>query len=604
MTAWVAAISLVLGGDSAAGAEPVAPQARFMVVAFLGAECPMAKLAASRLNEIHAEFAERGIRFVAFDPNMQDTPDEIRRFAAEHGLAFPLRPDPGGDEAYHYGVTRTPTVVVVDTAGLVRYRGQIDDQFAVGSQKSSAVVHYLRPALEQLLAGREPLLTETDEMGCAIHFDCFVAGRNRETQKPTYADDIEPILRKHCVACHQPGAVGPMSLATYDQVRGWAAMIDEVVSDERMPPWKADRAHGPFVGQSTLDSLDRTKLRRWFETGCPPGDLTMVPPPPKWSDAWAIGRPDAIVELPETQVIPPTGIVEYRIVEVDPGFGTDRWVSAIEVRPTDREVLHHCNIFLRPPGSDEAAEAGSLGSVCLAAMAAGTPPVTYRPGMAKRIPARWKLVFVMHYVTVGTERRDRTELGLKFVDPASVEREVATRLLVDEHLEIPPHAAEHRVEHSTRVEHDLLLLAMFPHMHLRGKSFEYEAEYPDGRRETLLSIPKWDFGWQYRYELEEPKRLPAGTIVRAVAVYDNSAANPANPDSSVTVRTGPKSDDEMFNGYFDVAYAEPEYPTRMPWYRKLARGMALGLGLLALVLKLRIARKREKQSASPRETNS
>jgi len=127
---------------------------------------------------------------------------------------------------------------------------------------------------------------------------------------------------------------------------------------------------------------------------------------------------------------------------------------------------------------------------------------------------------------------------------------------------------------------------------LRGKSFEYEAQYPDGRRETLLSIPKWDFGWQYRYELAEPKRLPAGTIVRAVAVYDNSADNPANPDPGATVRTGPKSDDEMFNGYFDVAYAEPEYPTRMPWYRKLARGAALGLGVLAIVLRLRAKRKR------------
>jgi peroxiredoxin len=600
MGAW-AAVILMAVGSSGAAASPATPPARFTVIAFLGVECPLAKLAATRLNEIHAEYAARGVRFIAYDPNSQDTEAEIEAFVKAHELRFPMVSDCNARTARWLDIRVTPTVVVLDQSKHVVYQGQVDDQFAVGAQKPSATVHYVRDALDDLLAGRTPRLAETKAIGCAIHLETLVCGDDDEeyerqrlprlqsgTAPVTFAEDVEPIIRRHCVECHRPGAVGPMSFETYEQVRGFAEMIGQVVAENRMPPWKADRRHGPFVGQTALNDTERAKLRGWITSGCRPGDLSIVPPPPKHDLNWSIGPPDAVVELPETQIIPPTGIVEYRILEVDPEFPTDRWVSAIEVRPTDREVVHHCNVFLRPPHSPEAAEAGSLGSVCLAAMAAGTPPVTFRPGMAKRIPAGWKFVFVMHYVTVGTERRDRTLLGLKFADPASVEREVATRLLVDEHLEIPPHAAEHRVEHSTRIDRDLLLLAMFPHMHLRGKSFAYEVDYPDGTRETLLSIPKWDFGWQYRYELEQPKRLPAGTIVRAVAIYDNSKANPANPDPNATVRTGPNSHDEMFNGYFDVANADPEYPTRTPWHRKLARGAATGLVLLAIALRLRM----------------
>ena len=242
-------------------------------------------------------------------------------------------------------------------------------------------------------------------------------------------------------------------------------------------------------------------------------------------------------------------------------------------------------------------ETGPLGSSNLIAWTPGSGAVQLPPGMAKLIPARSRLHFIVHYMPIGTRQTDRTELGLKLCPPSEVRQEVATKLLDDEHLTIPPHVAQHRVEKIWRAEKDVLLLSMFPHMHLRGKSFRYEAEFPDGGREVLLDVPAYDFNWQHRYELVEPRRLPAGTVIRCVAVYDNSAGNPANPDPTATVREGQQSTDEMFNGFFDIAVADQDLASektgtdRFDARRRIALVVA-GLGaVVALLWAVRIWRK-------------
>jgi hypothetical protein len=280
--------------------------------------------------------------------------------------------------------------------------------------------------------------------------------------------------------------------------------------------------------------------------------------------------------------VPATGVVEYQSFAVDPHFAEDRWITAAEIQPGNRRVVHHCNVFLQPPGADDVWSQGALGSYCLAAMAQGTPPMTLPGGMAKRIPAGWKLVFVMHYTPVGTEQTDRTSIGLRFADRAAVQREVATKLMFEPNLSIPPGESYYPVEQTWRMEDDVLLLAFFPHMHLRGKSFRYDVRYPDGGEETLLSVPRFDFAWQIRYALAEPKRLPAGSLLRCSAVYDNSPANPANPDPSKRVFTGTQSWDEMFNGYFDVALTEQDLTQRVPWYRRRNALVWPGIALLVV----------------------
>lgn len=541
---------------------------RFLVVAFLGVECPLAKLYAGRLNELAEQYESRGVGFIAVDANEQDSPTDIAEFARTHALRFPFVKDRKFQTADRFGATRNPEVFVVDLAEKVRYRGRIDDRYLVGLHRDSASRDPndqgdLARALDELTTGREVTVRETTAAGCLL-----TRPKPAAATTLTYSEHIAVLLHTKCVRCHRSGEVGPMSLADYDEVVGWAAMIDEVVAADRMPPWHAERGVGHFKNDASLTADEKRMFREWIAAGCPRGDARSAAPFSSYDDesaangGWTIGLPDAIVQIPEPFTVPASGTIEYQYFDVDPGFTQDRWISACEVRPTNRAVLHHCNVFLRPPESDEVVEQGSLGSYCLTAMAAGTPAMRLPLGMAKRIPAGWHLVFVVHYVAVGSEQVDRLSLGLKFAQPSEVIREAATRLLIDEELNIPPGASDHRVEHTAVIERDLLLVAMFPHLHLRGKSFRYEATFPDGTTETLLNVPQWDFAWQHRYELAEPKRLPRGTTLRCVAHYDNSATNPANPDPTTTVHTGPRSEDEMFNGYYDVATAEADYPAR------------------------------------------
>ncbi len=284
----------------------------------------------------------------------------------------------------------------------------------------------------------------------------------------------------------------------------------------------------------------------------------------KPADGWHIDV-DAVVSIADPFAVPATGLVEYQTIEVDPHFTADRWIKAVEVRPGNRNVLHHCTVFLTPPGSSGFFERGELGSFCLVAYTPGTGPTRFPAGMAKLVPQGWKLTFVLHYVTVGTPQTDQTSVGLQFAEADDITQEVATKLLVDEDLRILPGEADHVVEQRWTTPSDVLLLAMFPHMHLRGQSFEYAATYPDGSSEVLLRVPQYDFNWQHRYELAQPKPLPAGTTIRCAAHYDNSSANPANPDPSATVLTGALTTDEMFNGYLDIASPRPIEPRRWPW---------------------------------------
>lgn len=526
-----------------------------LVIAFLGVECPLANLYAETLNGLTARYSPSGVRFIGIDSNWHDSLGEIDQFARRHRLAFALYKDTDGSAADALAATRTPEVVVLDRQRRVRYRGRIDDRYTVTSRREKPSRSDLAEALDDLLAGRPVAIARTEASGCMIARPETAAIDTPDSADSaiTFSKDVGPLIVRRCAGCHQPGEVAPFSLLDYDDARAWASTIVEVVEQGRMPPWQADPRYGRFANDMHLSSEEKRLFAGWAQAGCPAGDasgLKLDVPKPA---AWAIGQPDCVIELPQPFQVPAQGVVDYHLVIVDPQFTGDTWVSAAEIRPGNRAVVHHASVFLLPPGQTEAVEAGSLGSVCLAAMAPGSGPTILPPGMAKLVPAGWKFLFVVHYTPIGQPVSDRTSLGLKFADAANVRHEVATRLILDEHLAIPPYAADHRVVHECTLGSDMLLLSLFPHLHARGKSFCYQALYPDGRQEILLDIPRWNFGWQARYELAEPKRLPAGTVIRCTAVYDNSAANLANPDPSVTVHTGPQNTDEMFNGYFDVA---------------------------------------------------
>ena len=520
-----------------------------VVVAFVGAECPLVQRYMPRLKAVAAEYRGRGVRVVAIDSNQQDSLREIGGFVRKHGLPFPLLKDPANRVADAFDAERTPEVFVLDGQRRVRYRGAIDDQHLVGASRPDVGRQYLRDALDAVLAGKDVPTARTRAVGCYI-------GRIRTPDAGaavTYHDQIARLLQRRCTSCHQQGQIAPFALTEYDEVVGWADMIQEVADDGRMPPWHADPAHGAFVNDQHLTDDEKSLIRQWVAAGAPEGDRAVHPGQPVTPPAWSLTDPDLVVEMPETFAVPAEGVLEYKYFAVDTGFTEDKWVTAAECRPGAREVVHHIIAFIQPPGGKDELGHGERRSQWLAATAPGAPPMRLPAGMAKRVPAGSRIVFQMHYTPDGTPHEDRSSVALKFADEADVTHEVATREVANHRIRIPAGAAGHVETAGRRLGSEVLLLSLFPHMHQRGAGFRYVAEYPDGTEEILLDIPRYDFNWQNTYQLAEPKTLPAGTTVRCTAVYDNSTGNPTNPDPTKTVRWGDQTWEEMMIGYFNVA---------------------------------------------------
>jgi hypothetical protein len=552
-----------------------------LAVVFLGVECPLAQRYAPRLTELQRALGPRGVGLVAVDSNRHDSVEDLGRFARAYGLEIPFLKDPDNRLADRLGATRTAEAYLFDGRRAVRYHGRIDDQDGPGVHRLKPTRRDLAEAVEDLLAGRPVRTPETTAPGCRI--DRVRQGPGRGDV--TYCRHVAPILYRHCVACHRPGQIGPFSLLTYRDAADWAETLRDVVRERRMPPWDADPRYGRFVNDPSLSAEERQLLDAWVAGGAPEGDPADLPPPPRFPSAWGIQEPDLVLSIPEPFTVPATGTVEYQYIEVDPHFTEDKWVRAVEVRPGNRAVVHHCLVFLRPPGESGFVAGSGDQATYFAGNAVGSQPMIFPDGMAKLVPAGWKFVFVLHYTTTGRVQTDQTSMGLVFADPKTVKQEVTTTVLVDNALCIPPGAADHRVEHAVLMEHDVLLLAMFPHMHLRGKSFRYEAVYPDGSTEVLLDVPRYDFSWQHRYLLAEPKRLPAGTVLRCVAHYDNSAGNANNPDPTATVRTGLQSTDEMFNGTYDLVLADQDLTKPPPPGEMLYRAVRrIGQPVPALIV--------------------
>jgi peroxiredoxin/mono/diheme cytochrome c family protein len=527
--------------------------AKLVVVLFLGTECPLARLYAPRLNELAATYAKRGVRFVGINSNVQDTPQEIADYVREYDISFPVLHDPANVVADQFQAVRTPEAFVLDGSRVVRYHGRIDGQFMPGLLKTKNPRRDLACAIDELLAGREVSQSEVEAVGCFI-------GR---VPKPiegeiTYSRHIARIFQNRCVECHREGEIAPFALTSYDAALGWGETIREVVDQGRMPPWFADPAIGHFVNDARLSNEEKRQISQWVDAGCPEGDPKDLPEPRTFAEGWNIPEPDLVLNMRDKPFhVPAEGVVDYQYFEVDPGFTEDKWMVACEARPGNRAVVHHILVFLRTPDGELELLRGSL----LAAYAPGSPARLTDPGMAKRIPAGSKIVFQMHYTPNGKPQEDVSTLGLKFCDADEVKQSVESGFAINFAFAIPPGAKDHKVTGKYHFKEDRLLLGLTPHMHTRGKSFRYELRYPDGKREELLSVPRWDFNWQIDYLLAEPKRIPAGSVLYCEAHYDNSPESPTNPDPTKWVRFGEQTWDEMMIGWFTTATLPGQLPS-------------------------------------------
>jgi hypothetical protein len=401
----------------------------------------------------------------------------------------------------------------------------------------------------------------------------WVDAQEKPITTPTFTRDVEPILQQHCVTCHRPGEAAPFSMLTYEETKPWAGTIKMVTSRKIMPPWFADPRYGHFANERSLSPEEIRTLANWVNAGAQKGAAEDMPPPPtSFVEGWGIPSPDVVLQLPKPFPVPASGVMDYQYVIVPTEFTEDKWVQMLEVRPTDRAVVHHIIAYLREPGSnyfkdqkpgiffvappakvDEKVDASALPSDFLVGYAPGQPAEILHPGEGKLIKAGSDIVFEVHYTPNGTATADQTKLGLVFAKAPPKER-VLTLSASNGTFKIPPGAPNYEVDATFSVRKDVKLVALHPHMHSRGKAFEYRLVFPDGRKETILSVPFYNWHWQLWYNLAEPIDLPQGTKIECTAHFDNSPDNPENPDPTKTVIWGQQSWDEMMVGFFNLKF--------------------------------------------------
>jgi thiol-disulfide isomerase/thioredoxin/mono/diheme cytochrome c family protein len=523
-----------------------------IVVVFLGTECPVNNAFLPVLAELHKVYADKGVQFLGVNANQQDTAERVAEHARKNAVPFPVAKDPRNVVADKFGAKRTPEAFVLDPTGKVLYQGRIDDQFGIGySRPGKPTRKDLACALDDVLAGKAVSVPTTPVAGCVI--------AREEAPKPegavTYNKQISRILQKNCQECHRPGRIGPMPLLSYKDAVAWADTIREVITENRMPPWFADPAHGKFSNDRSLSKDDREALLAWLDNGKPRGDENDLPAPRTFPEGWTIGKPDVVFTMPRPFEVPaamPRGGVAYRYFTVQTDFTEDRWIERAEAKPDALPVVHHIVVFIVGPG--EVFNPDGPGNV-LCGTAPGDMPLILPPGFAKKVPAGGRLVFQMHYTPNGKAYKDQSSVGLIFAKEPPKHRVLTKPVhninFITHQEKIPAGADNHKIEAEYAFRQDAHLLSFMPHMHLRGKDFLYEAVYPNGKKEILLSVPRYNFGWQSVYRCAEPVALPKGTKLHCVAHFDNSAKNPNNPDPEKTVFWGDQTWEEMMIGWID-----------------------------------------------------
>ncbi|MCH8977998.1 MAG: redoxin family protein [Armatimonadetes bacterium] len=519
------------------------------VIALTDVSCPVCLRYAPTLAKLEDEYKDRGIEFVYLNTSSSDDKGDIQDAIRTHGFDGTYIWDPSGRVAGTLGAKTTTEVFLLDARQTVVYRGAVDDQYGIGYQNRSARKTYLSDAIDAMLAGERPEIEATTAPGCVLALDYQPMER-----KVTYHDQVSRILQRNCVTCHRDGGVAPFALDSYESADNFKGMIKFVVESGTMPPWFAAPMgdHSPWANDRTLAEQDKAELMSWIEDGSPEGDPDDAPVPLVFDDTWAIGEPDVIIEIPEEIAVQATGQMDYIYKIAMTDFDGDRWIKAMEIVPTDRAVVHHVLVFL--VDDDQAARRKPLrlngNSGFFMGYVPGTNSVVFPEGFAKMLPKGMNLLFQLHYTPNGIATKDQTRIGMKFTDEAP-KNEVFVQGIANTRFRIPPGAANHSDTSTIVVPADIVVTNYLAHMHLRGKAFKFEVEYPDGSTEVLLDIPRYDFNWQLTYKYSEPKLIPKGSKITVTGTFDNSADNPANPDPTKTVRWGDQTDEEMLLGYFE-----------------------------------------------------
>lgn len=535
------------------------PGRRGLVVAVTSSSCPLSRKYAPVLARMEAEYQPRGFDFVFLAPVTTDSPESVAALAKAQGWLGEMVLDPQHETAGVLGVRSTTEVLVYDAARTLIYRGAIDDQYGLGYSRATAQTRPLAQALEAVLAGHFPEVTATTAPGCVVEAPTPGPGAIPPKAPVTYHHQIARLIQRHCVECHREGGLAPFPLQRYEDVVAHAGTIRRQVDRGVMPPWFAASTHDQvWSNDRSLAAGDRAELLAWLDGDRPAGDPAEAPLPLKFPAEWSIGKPDLVLQIPQPIAIPAEGVMEYQQRVVSTELTEDRWVSAVEIQPTAPAVVHHVLVFVRPPkaaGKRRGDDGVDEGSGFFAAYVPGNSYEALPEGFAKRLPAGSRLRFQIHYTPNGQATNDQVRMGLKF-RTSPPRHSVHVIGLANPLLKIPAGASRHAEQAGSSVPHEARILAFLPHMHLRGTAFRYEVQEPGGAFRTLLDIPRYDFNWQLTYRCAEPIRVPAGSRLRATGWFNNSAANPANPDPTREVPWGLQTYDEMLLGYVEYYFPE------------------------------------------------
>ncbi len=530
--------------------------ARAIVIYSHGVGCTVARNSIASLMGLRDRYREAGVVFLLLNGNPQDDRAALRSEAKRLGIDIPILKDASQLVMEGLGVMRTGEAILVDPATwTIRYRGPIDDRWSAEAARPHATRAYLREAIEAQLDGDPIAVPVRPGTGCLIQ---GLAGA--KAGSVSYQRDVVPVLKAKCATCHRPGGGAPWAMDRYETVKGWGAMIREVIMKSRMPPWYADPEVGAFSPDLSLTEAEKRTLVHWIDAGAPRSTETdpLLADPPEAAAGWPLGKPDVVIDLP-IQKLPAQGILPYRWLKIPVPIDRDVWVRAAHLQPSDASVMHHGFVFVQYPERLKAQEPRWLEgrNGFFTAHVPGFEATPFPEGSGQLLPAGGTFVFQLHYVTAGQPKSDRPRLALYFHERPP-RREYAVASAANMGIRIPPNARDHREEAEVDFSEDVTLHAFYPHMHYRGSHFRYEAHYPDGRVEALLSVPHYSFAWQTVYHLAAPKVLPKGTRIVARAGFDNSDRNPVNPDPTKEVRWGLKDYDEMLVGYLIYTRARPD----------------------------------------------
>lgn len=577
----------LLDTAGAAHSLRVNPERAALVLVFLSTECPIANGYIPELNRqaTRLQAAKSQVDFFGVISDRSTTRAAAAKHAAGFKIEFPVLFDPSGELTAALRPSHTPEAFVINRSGRLIYRGRIDDLYAdLGKKRAAATEHDLADAINAVLAGQPVARPETTPIGCLFEQD----HATRTTGKATYARDIAPILQANCMNCHRDGEVAPFPLTSYADAAKRARQIARVTQSRFMPPWRPEPEFGHFLDERRLSERELALIEEWAESGAPEGNNADLPPPPRFTEGWQLGEPDLVVKMPEPFEVPADGRDLFRNFVIPIDVDEDRLVAAAEFRPGNRRVVHHSIFFLDTSGvarRKDAADAGPgygsfggpgfLPSGELGGWAPGGTPPVLRDGMGRLLRKNSDLVIQIHYHPSGKPEVDQSTVGFHFVKQAS--RKVVTPItIVDRGLYIPSGAERHPMSGSYTLPSDVTLVGITPHMHLLGKEMKATATLPDGKEEPLIWIKDWNFNWQDQYLFAQPRRLPKGTRLDVAALYDNSEANPLNPNQPPkTVTWGEGTTDEMFVCFFLTTTDQPEdlVPLILDNFRSMAPRM-------------------------------